>query len=124
MQCNANRSDVNRTFANLFGRIQRTGAVAAGPRRPPAARRVEGRRGAPRCRGGGPRGPPPRGVVGGWSAGRGWLARKMPRWTFRREPVLYKLYVAREMSRPDEPVESDPCFAFLRAWLPRVNAVL
>src|SRR5438132_533731 len=30
MQRNANGSDVKRTFANLFGRIQQTGSVAAG----------------------------------------------------------------------------------------------
>jgi hypothetical protein len=63
-------------------------------------------------------------VVWAWSAGKGWLAPTMPRWTFRREPVLYKLYVAREITRPDEPAEQDPCFAFLRAWLPPVNAAL
>jgi hypothetical protein len=69
-------------------------------------------------------GDPPLRVVWAWSAGKGWLAPKLPRWTFRREPVLYKLYVAREMSRADEPAESDPCFAFLRVWLPRVDTVL
>jgi len=63
-------------------------------------------------------------VVWAWSAGKGWLAPRSPRWTFRREPVLYKLYVAREMSRQDDSVESDPCFAFLRAWLPRVDEAL
>lgn len=63
-------------------------------------------------------------VVWAWSAGKGWLAPRSPRWTFRREPVLFKFYLAREMPRMDDPAEGDPCFTFLRAWLPRVDEAL
>jgi Protein of unknown function (DUF3485) len=56
-----------------------------------------------------------------WSAGKGWLAPDLPRWAFRMEPVLFKLYAAHEMSRVDDPAEDDPCVAFLRAWLPQLD---
>ena len=56
-----------------------------------------------------------------WSAGAGWKAPNSPRWTFRMRPVLYKLYVARELTRLDEPPENDPCFQFLASWLPQLD---
>jgi hypothetical protein len=59
-----------------------------------------------------------------WSAGSGWKAPSSPRLTFRRTPVLYKLYVAREMAHLDEPLEGDPCFAFLGDWLRLVDTAL
>jgi hypothetical protein len=59
----------------------------------------------------------------GWNAGDGWLAPETPRWTFRMKPVLFKLYVAREMASPDEGPEGDG-LAFLRTWLPELNKVL
>jgi hypothetical protein len=59
-----------------------------------------------------------------WSAGTGWQAPSSPRWTFRMRPVLSKLYVARELTRLDEPLEGDPCFVFLAQWLPELDKVL
>jgi len=67
---------------------------------------------------------PPLRILWTWSAGKDWLAPSMPRWTFRMEPVLFKLYVAREMATAEEPLETDPCLEFLRAWLPRADDAL
>ncbi len=67
---------------------------------------------------------PPLRVLWSWSAGEGWRAPKWPRWEFRMKPVLFKLYVAREMERLNEPLAGDPGLAFLRAWLPKADGVL
>jgi hypothetical protein len=67
---------------------------------------------------------PPLRIVWGWNCGEGWQAPDNPRWTFRREPALYKLYVAREMTSLDEPLEKDPTLEFLRTWLPELDVAL
>ena len=59
-----------------------------------------------------------------WSAGAGWKAPDSPRWAFRMRPVLFKLYVAREMTRLEEPLDSDPSLAFLSEWLPELDRCL
>jgi hypothetical protein len=53
-----------------------------------------------------------------WSDGRAWEAAEHPRLKFGTSPVLYKLYVVRELAVEGEPVESDPALAFLRRLLP------
>jgi len=60
----------------------------------------------------------------GWNAGQGWKSPSNPRWAFRMKPVLYKLYVAREMNSLTEPLETDPGLAFLRSWLPALDRSL
>jgi hypothetical protein len=60
----------------------------------------------------------------GWNSGDGWKAPDNPRWTFRMKPVLYKLYVAREMGSLDDPLKSDPGLAFLQSWLPELDRTL
>lgn len=60
----------------------------------------------------------------GWNAGEGWKAPGNPRWAFRMKPVLYKLYVAREMGTLDDPLPSDPGLAFLQSWLPELDRAL
>src|SRR5262249_14936865 len=52
-----------------------------------------------------------------WKATGGWETPGSPRLAFARDPFLYKLYVAREMS-PDEELKEDPCVEFLRPFLP------
>jgi hypothetical protein len=61
-------------------------------------------------------------VFWGWSAGDGWQAPDNPRFTFRAAPVLYKLYVVREMARPDEPLDGDGGVALLRRLVPVLDA--
>ncbi len=64
---------------------------------------------------------PPLRLFWGWNSSEGWQAPDNPRWAFRMKPVLYKLYVAREMNSLDEPLEQDPGVAFLRDWLPELD---
>jgi hypothetical protein len=67
---------------------------------------------------------PPLRIIWGWNASSGWLAPDNPRWTFRRKPVLYKLYLAREMTTLKEPLDEDPSIPFLRSWLPELDRAL
>jgi hypothetical protein len=59
-----------------------------------------------------------------WSAGGEWEVPDNPRIHFAREPVLYKLYVSRELPRPDEPLDNDPVKEFLRDLIPQVKPAL
>jgi hypothetical protein len=59
-----------------------------------------------------------------WCAAGEWKAPASPRVTFAGQPVLYKLYVVRPAGAADEPLDDDPCVAFLRHWLPEVNKAL
>ena len=59
-----------------------------------------------------------------WRAAQVWHAAEYPRLAFARQPVLYKLYVVREMTSPTEPTEEDPCVDFLRQFLPLLDASL
>jgi hypothetical protein len=64
-------------------------------------------------------------ILWGWNASGSWVAPPNPRYTFARYPVLFKLYVTRELSRPDEPLESDDASVeFLRVFLPEVHKAL
>jgi hypothetical protein len=59
-----------------------------------------------------------------WFAAGRWEAPENPRITFtRRFPVLYKLYVLREMVA-EVPVEQDPCIDFLQQILPELQKAL
>jgi hypothetical protein len=59
-----------------------------------------------------------------WHAGAGWVAPDDARTVFPRVPVLYKLYVQRELQNLAEPVKDDPCQEFLRVFLPELDATL
>jgi hypothetical protein len=59
-----------------------------------------------------------------WNAGGGWDAVDDPRWSFAAQRALYKIYVVRQMARPDEPSEEDPVPGFLELFLPEVNRSL
>jgi hypothetical protein len=60
----------------------------------------------------------------GWNAGSGWQAPRYPRLVFRGAPVLFKLYVVRDLARADEPIDAEPGVSFLRQILPALDAVV
>jgi hypothetical protein len=59
-----------------------------------------------------------------WNADGRWQAPDNPRLTFARFPALYKLYVIRELSGDDEPLEEDPCKDLMQQLLPELDKVL
>ena len=59
-----------------------------------------------------------------WSATGVWTVPDDPRMTFARHPVLYKLYVIRELPRGDEPLQDDPLLDFIRLLLPELRKTL
>lgn len=59
-----------------------------------------------------------------WSNTGPWLAPENPRIAFSRSPALYKLYVVRRVSRPNESPDEDPCLDFLRVLIPRLQTCL
>lgn len=58
-----------------------------------------------------------------WNASGTWQAPDSPRWTFRGEPFLYKLYLVREML-PNENLKSEPNIELLRLMLPVLQQAL
>ncbi len=60
-----------------------------------------------------------------WNASGHWQAPGNPRWTFARSPVLYKLYVVREMeAKGASRQEQDPAVDFMKVFLPALNQAL
>jgi len=59
-----------------------------------------------------------------WTADGAWRAAKNPRWEFAAEPVLYKLYLVRELTAADEPLEEDPCIDLMNELLPQLQKCL
>jgi hypothetical protein len=60
-----------------------------------------------------------------WSGTDGnWKAVDFPRVQFSRFPALYKLYVHRELTSPDEPFTSDACLEFIGVLLPALQKSL
>lgn len=59
-----------------------------------------------------------------WGDGKGWSFPDRPRVAFARTPVLYKLYVTRDLLSEDEPLTDDATLSFLNAALPDVTAAL
>ena len=57
-----------------------------------------------------------------WHGTDTWKIADNPRLSFAGEPMLYKLYVVREMTQPDEPLESDACVEFMQELLPAFRA--
>ncbi len=61
-------------------------------------------------------------VFWSWSGSGDWEVPEHPRLVFGRYRVLYKVYVARPLLNPEEPVgDEDPCVEFLRELLPEVE---
>jgi hypothetical protein len=63
-------------------------------------------------------------VFYGWSASGPWEAPDYPRFVFARSPVLYKLYVFRDLSDPNEPLDGDPAGELLRGLTTPLRAIL
>jgi hypothetical protein len=59
-----------------------------------------------------------------WNASGQWEAVENPRLHFARARVLYKLYVTRQLARPDEPEQDDPIPGFLEQLLPPLGRCL
>jgi Protein of unknown function (DUF3485) len=59
-----------------------------------------------------------------WSTDGTWMASESPRMGFAGEPVLYKLYVIREMGSKKEQPRDDPTIGFLGQFLPEVRSAL
>jgi len=63
-------------------------------------------------------------VLYAWSPAGDWVAARNPRLEFARLPALYKLYVVRRLSAPDEPLDKDPALDFLSAAVPELRRCL
>ena len=59
-----------------------------------------------------------------WSDGIDWSIPESPRLTFARRPVLFKLYLIREMNDKAEFPDKDPCFDLFRQFLPEWQRVM
>ena len=59
-----------------------------------------------------------------WNAGKGWTPADDARITFARAPVLYKLYVMRDLNTLEENFKADPCLDFMQLLLPELDRVL
>jgi hypothetical protein len=71
-------------------------------------------------------GPAPRYVRLYWSfSGNGtWQVPEAARVAFARYPLLFKLYVIRQLRKPDEPIDDDPANGFIRAIVPQLRQAL
>jgi hypothetical protein len=56
-----------------------------------------------------------------WNATGVWSTPDDPRSAFAHYPVLYKLYLIREMSNPEERLKEDPCVELMRYLLPELR---
>ena len=63
-------------------------------------------------------------IFWGWRTSAGWRAAENPRLAFAAEPLLHKMYLIREMAAADEPVDTDPCVAFMGDLLPVLQQTL
>lgn len=59
----------------------------------------------------------------GWNAGSGWKAAEDARQTFPRVPVLFKLYVIRDLTGAKD-TENEPCQRFMQVLLPALERAL
>jgi hypothetical protein len=63
-------------------------------------------------------------VFWSWNDGTGWRVPANPRWTFASAPVLFKLYLVRELPDFEEPLDDDPGIDLMRSLLPELDRVL
>jgi hypothetical protein len=59
-----------------------------------------------------------------WNATGTWQVASNPRLAFAHQPVLYKLYLLRELTTAREPLEEEPCIDLLNHLLPALQRVL
>jgi hypothetical protein len=71
-----------------------------------------------------PTGPLYQRIFWSWSATGDWKAPDNPRWEFAARPVLYKLYLIRDMNSAADPLEDDPCVELMRQLLPQLRQSL
>jgi hypothetical protein len=62
-----------------------------------------------------------------WNDGKGWTAPDDARFTYvayRHSPVLYKLYVQRDLNGPAQASREEPCQSLLKVLLPELDRTL
>jgi hypothetical protein len=59
-----------------------------------------------------------------WSAAGGWEAADTPRVSYASAPVLYKLYLLRDLPDGSPPVADDPCLELFRQLQPQLQKCL
>jgi hypothetical protein len=59
-----------------------------------------------------------------WGADGAWRAVATPRVQFAHHAFLYKMYIIRELSKADEPLEEDPALDFIHLLLPELQKAL
>jgi hypothetical protein len=59
-----------------------------------------------------------------WNDGEQWSIPESPRLTFARRPVLFKLYLIRELSDKTDVAANDPCLDLFRLFLPEWQRVV
>jgi hypothetical protein len=66
-------------------------------------------------------------ILWGWNDGKGWSAPDDARLNYvayRHSPVLYKLYVQRDLSGPAQASREEPCQSLLKVLLPELDRTL
>ena len=56
-----------------------------------------------------------------WNAGNNWEVSENPRFAFAGQPVLFKMYVIRELTGTSESLENDPCVDLLEVLSPTLR---
>ena len=59
-----------------------------------------------------------------WNPGGNWQAPTHPRWEFRGQAFLYKLYVSQEITGTAKTLTEEPAFLFLQQFLPELQKTL
>ena len=59
-----------------------------------------------------------------WTADGAYLAPQTPRLEFAAQPVLYKIYVVRDVAGPEGPIDQDPAVEFMRVFLSELHQSL
>jgi hypothetical protein len=59
-----------------------------------------------------------------WNGGDGWQAADNPRLAFVRYPMLYKLYLIRELPATGDALDDDPCVEFYHLLAPELQRAL
>ena len=56
-----------------------------------------------------------------WTANGPWGSPSNPKWTYKGQPVLYKIYVENAADEGGGAVEGSPSIKFIRAFMPELN---
>lgn len=63
-------------------------------------------------------------IFWGWNQGNGWEISENPRFAYSGQPILFKMYVIRELNGPSDSLETDPCVELMEALLPEMQKKL